>query len=120
MVWKHRFAPAFFVVDGSGKQYVTAQAAAPGERIRIQGTGFGPTNPVRPTGPMVIDPAPLVVPPRIFIGNREARVVSAALVGPGVSEFEVVVPDVADGDQPVVGEISLSITPGGVFLRVQR
>jgi len=32
----------------------------------------------------------------------------------------VLVPEVGNGDQPVVGEIGLSITPGSVYLKVQR
>jgi uncharacterized protein (TIGR03437 family) len=133
MVSKQKFAPAFYTTDAGGRRYVAAtrtdgrpvgllesDAARPGETILIQGTGFGPTSPARPAGEAVTQPAPALYPPQIRIGNLAARVLSAALVASGVFQFEVLVPEVGNGDQPVVGEIGLSITPGSVYLKVQR
>jgi len=94
----------------------SAVSAAPGDIIEIFGTGFGPTNPPYPPGQFAIPPpgAPLpeltTTPFSVTIGGQAAsdiKYAGLAFDAPGFYQVNVVVPDVPDGDQPIV------VTVGG-------
>ena len=96
-------APAFFIIGtntASGNNYIaaehaigaligpaatirTATPAEPGETVVLCGTGFGPT---------LASGEALAVNPIIAIDGIEANVVLAGLAGPGLYQFNVVVP----------------------------
>jgi uncharacterized protein (TIGR03437 family) len=139
MVPRQRFAPAFFTFEAGGRKYVSAthadgtsigkpglfpgmttRAARPGDTILLFGTGFGPTTPPTAAGSMVSQPARVQTTPGILIGNVYARVQFAGLVSSGFYQFNVTVPDVAEGDQPVSAEIGATRSTGGVYITVGR
>ena len=99
--------------DSSDNQVTAANPALPGDTVHIQGTGFGITNPVVPTGaPVPQNPVPVVVAPvTITVNNVSASVVSATLSPGTLSPFDevsFVVPQVPQGNQLV------RVTVGGV------
>jgi uncharacterized protein (TIGR03437 family) len=134
---KTQLAPAFFTV-GNGA-YVAAEhldysylgpaslsspgynftPAAPGEPIILYGTGFGPTNPPAPSAQFGA-PALLANSVQITIGGIAASATFAGLIGPGLYQFNVTVPDLPTGDAPVGAAIGAVATPTGVSIPVQR
>jgi uncharacterized protein (TIGR03437 family) len=126
---KNQFAPAFFTIGGTSVaaqhlNYTTVDAAspaAPGETIILYGTGFGPTNPPLPTAKLVTTPEPLANSVQISIGGINATVVYGGLVEPGgLYQFNVTVPNVANGNAPVLATIGGVTTPTGVPVAVQQ
>jgi uncharacterized protein (TIGR03437 family) len=133
---KTSFAPAFFTFGGA---YVAArhadyslvgapnllpgvvtQPAKPGETILLFGTGFGPTNPPLPTAQLVTTAAPLANPVQVSIGGVTASVTFAGLVGPGLYQFNVTVPNLPNGDAAVSATIGGAATQTGVSVTVQQ
>lgn len=134
-----QFAPALFVGraagdESQGRAYAAAvhadgvlvgrpeilagaRAARPGDIILLFGTGFGPSDPVRPTG-RVIEPSPLANPFTIRIGDLPATALYGGLVGAGLYQFNVRVPELPDGDQAVSIEIGGMSTKTGVLLPI--
>jgi uncharacterized protein (TIGR03437 family) len=136
------YLPGFFLFDPEDRRYLAAvhadgsflgkaglfgnaavtHPAKPGEIISLFGTGFGPTNPAVPTDEIFAGAAPLAVPGQlaIRIGGIAATVKFAGLVGQGLYQFNVVVPDVHDGDQSVVATIAGVSSQQNAFVTVQR
>ena len=125
-------APGLFTLSKTGN---TAQAAAlhadgravsanaparPGEVIMLFGTGFGATNPPRAPA-QTMDPAPLAQNYAVVIGGQTARGLFGGVVGPGLYQFNVEVPQVADGDQAVAVYVGAAgaASQGGVTLPVR-
>jgi uncharacterized protein (TIGR03437 family) len=118
---KQQFSPAFFTFDngkyvaaehanytllGAPTAVVGATPAQPGETILMYGTGFGPTTPSTPTGPLVTTAGPLANSVTITIGGVRANVEFAGLVESGLYQFNVTVPStLPSGDAPVVAAI---------------
>jgi uncharacterized protein (TIGR03437 family) len=98
---------------------LTTVAAKPGDTILLYGTGFGSTTPASPAG-QVTSPAPLANQVTLWIGGAATTTQYAGLVSPGLYQFNLVVPDVANGDQAVVAQIGGKATQTGAFLAVQR
>ena len=134
---KAPYSPAFFTI-GAGA-YVAAlhadyslvgapnvvpgvvtQPARPNEILQLYGTGFGPTTPALPAGQLVTTPAPLPAPPRITVGGILAAVEFAGLVGPGLYQFNVTVPNLPSGDAAVLATIGGVTTKTGVSVTVQQ
>ncbi len=133
---KTQFAPAFFTF---GDGYAAARhvdysllgapnlfpgavttPAQPGETILLYGTGFGPTNPPLPSGQLVSTAAPLANPVKISIGGVTAMVMFDGLVGSGLYQFNVIVPNLPNGDAAVVATIGGVATQTGVSVTVQQ
>jgi len=135
------FAPGFFLFDPQGRKFLaavhadgtflgpenlfqgaTTRPATPGETILLFGTGFGPTDPVVPAGQVVAQAAPLANPMTIRFGNVQANVTFAGLASgaAGLYQFNVVVPDLPDGDIPVVAEVGGVRTQDGAFITIRR
>ncbi|MCC6585926.1 MAG: hypothetical protein IT168_04335 [Bryobacterales bacterium] len=111
-------APGFFPFDPGGRIYpaavhldgtfagptglfgsaVVTRPPKPGDSIVLFGTGFGSTNPARSAAEVVSAPADLATKPAIRIGGVGAEAPYAGLVGSGLNQFNVVVPQVAAGD----------------------
>lgn len=91
--------------------------AHPNETIQLYGTGFGPANPVVPTGSLFNVPAALATPVSVTIGGVAADAFGY-LIMPGLYQLNVTIPPLPDGD----AEISLAINgvnlPSGMFLSV--
>jgi uncharacterized protein (TIGR03437 family) len=86
----------------------------------LYGTGFGPVNPATPSDQLVTQPGQLTSPVVVRIGGVVAQVQWAGLGSPGLYQFNVIVPNVPDGDQTVVAEIGGSTSQAGAFITVQR
>jgi uncharacterized protein (TIGR03437 family) len=118
------YAPAFFTFQGkyvaavhADGVYVTpagyfggsvaSRPTQPGETLLLFGTGFGPTTPAVAAGQIVSRAAPLadLTQLRLTIGGVPAAVQFAGIVAPGEYQFNVVVPALPDGDQPIVATI---------------
>jgi len=105
---------------------VTFTPAKPGQIIVLWGTGFGPTNPPVPAGQLVpLDPlARFANEPAVLIGGVAATYLpGSAVMTPtdaGMYQFAVTVPDLADGDCPVVVDINGHRTPDNAWLTIAR
>jgi uncharacterized protein (TIGR03437 family) len=87
-------------------------SAAPGDIISIFGTGFGPTSPSYMPGQFAIAPPAAALPQltssySVTIGGQtvaasDIQYAGLAFDAPGFYQMNVVVPDVPDGDQPIV------------------
>ena len=129
-------APAFFVI-GAGP-YIAAEhangtylgppslypgvmsPAKPGEIVVLFGNGFGPTSTPVIAGSQV-QSGTLATLPAIQIGGVTARVQYGGLIGPGVYQFNVDVPQgTPDGDNAVTALYNGIVTQAGVMLPVAR
>jgi uncharacterized protein (TIGR03437 family) len=133
---KQQLAPGFFTNGGdyvaaqhADYSYVgkpgllagaTTQPAKPGETILIYGTGFGPTNPPIPSAQLVTAAAVLANFVQFTIGGVAAPVAYAGLVGAGLCQFNVTVPDVPNGDAALVARIGGVQTQAGVLITIQQ
>ncbi len=136
------YSPAFFLFEPENRKYVAAVypdgvyvgkdgvfgggvrsvPAAPRSIILVYGTGFGPTAPPAPADEIIRSAAPLANPSSltIRIGGVSANVQFAGISGAGLYQFNVEVPDVPDGDQAIVAEISGLATQPNVFITLRR
>jgi|GEM_PF-1743450 len=124
-VFKHRYLPEFFRFQPDGLRFVagvhpdgtflgpeglfnglTTRPARPGDVVLLFGTGWGPTMPASPSPVLVTTPQALATPAVIRIGGAPALVQFAGLVGSGLYQFNVVVPDVGPGEQPIEGFVA--------------
>ena len=97
----------------------TTTPAAPGETVVIWATGFGPSSPPLPTGQEVTTPALLADSVTFTIGGVAAPVAYAALVGSGLYQFNVTVPNVPNGDAIVAAQIAGVQSQTGALITVQ-
>jgi uncharacterized protein (TIGR03437 family) len=137
MVQKNAFSPAFLTADnvhivaqhldysllGPPGLYPGGAATTPakaGETIILYGVGFGPTNPVAPTGQIVPGGEHLVNPVTMTIGGIAVTPQFAGLSGSGLYQFNVTVPTgVASGDVPVSATIGNYTTQSTAVITVQ-
>ncbi|MBK5293860.1 MAG: SBBP repeat-containing protein [Acidobacteriia bacterium] len=137
---KSDILPAFYAPFGEGNRLmVTAVAldgtlvgkpgvdprpvrpARPGEIVQFFATGFGRTTPPAPSDQIFLGAPELIVAPRITIGGRDAALLGKGnLVSPGLYQFNLTIPDLADGDHAIVAEIGTVRSPSTVFLAVRR
>jgi len=94
--------------------------AKPGETILLYGVGFGATTPPQPSGQLVTAAAPLANVVQIAIGGQAAPVAFSGLVESGLYQFNVTVPNLANGDAAVVATIGGVATQTGVSVTVQQ
>ena len=133
-------SPAMFVFDPGGRRYAAAvnpdgtyagaaglfgnaavsRPVRPGDRVTLFGTGFGAGKPAVPVDVVFQGASPLVNPVTIRVGSAVAAVEFAGITGVGLYQFNIVVPDVPDGDQAIVAQIGGVASQTGVFLTVQR
>jgi uncharacterized protein (TIGR03437 family) len=111
-------APIILTPDGSGMYgggtydimgapntapYAT-RAAKAGETVVLFGTGFGPTSPTEPAGAPFSGAAPLVNAVMLDLGGAKLplQILWAGLSGPGLDQFNVVVPSGVSGNNVLV------------------
>ncbi|MEO8099304.1 MAG: IPT/TIG domain-containing protein [Acidobacteriota bacterium] len=99
---------------------VNTTPARVGSTITLWGSGFGPTNPSIEPGVAVNGASPLANAARIRIGNTDATIAFQGITAAGVAQFNIVVPDLATGDYPVVAQVVGVRTASIARLRVQR
>jgi uncharacterized protein (TIGR03437 family) len=104
------------------QQGILGTPAKPGETIVLYGTGFGATQPAISATALVPSALPLanLQDLRVRIAGVDATAVFAGLVSPGLYQFNVVVPNVPDGDQTVTAELRGLATQSGLMVTVQR
>lgn len=88
----------------AGVGFITAK---PGDTIAIYALGCGATSPPMQAGVVAAQASALSLPYRLRIGGQPATVSFAGMVGGtiGLYQFNVVVPNVPDGDQPIDLEV---------------
>jgi uncharacterized protein (TIGR03437 family) len=87
----------------------------------LYGLGFGPANPPQPTGQLITTATPLGNDVQVTIGGQVATVAYAGLVGSGLYQFNVKVPNnLPNGDAAVVATIGGVSTQTGVLLTIQQ
>ena len=101
---------------------VLGTPAKPGETIVLYGTGFGPTQPAFSATAPVAAPLPLAPPTglAIRIAGVDASIAYAGLISPGVYQFNVVVPQIPDGEAPVIAEMRGLLTQTALYLTIQH
>ena len=102
------------------QQGFAGTAATAGETIVLFGTGFGATQPAISATALVPSPRPLARPEELSvrIGGLDAVIAFAGLISPGVYQFNVVVPQLAAGDQSVVAELRGLLTQTDLLLTI--
>jgi uncharacterized protein (TIGR03437 family) len=97
---------------------LATRPAKPGETILLYATGLGPTNPAVPPGQVFSGAAATVDPVSVTIGGAKASVAYAGLVGAGLYQVNVAVPNVALGDQALALTINGATAQAGTFVAV--
>ena len=120
---------ALFVVNGGpyvagqhgdGSPISASSPAKPGDVVVLYGTGFGSTStPVVAGSPSqggTLSPQPVFT-----MGGTPAAVQFAGLVGPGLFQFNVVVPaNTSDGDETISARYAGATTQAGTLIPVQQ
>jgi len=133
------FSPGFFTYQQEGGRYAIAQdsqwnllakpgllgsvptrGARPGETIVLYGTGFGPANPRLPAATVVAAAQPLANTVDVTIGGSKAQVTWAGQIGSGLCQINVTVPEVDDGDQPLVARVGGASSPAATMITIQH
>ena len=111
-----------YVVPASYYAGYTTRGAKPNEILEIYGNGFGPTNPAVPVGQIVSTIYPTDLSQlRLTIGGVPATVQFAGIVPPGDEyQLNVVVPQLPDGDQPIVAIVGGVSSQTGLFLPIKN
>lgn len=106
-----------------GKQGVEPRATRafrPGDVVQFYANGLGPTNPPVPENQFVRTPAALVNAPAIRINDVPAEVLGAVLVNSGLYQINARIPDVPNGDHPIVVEVGGTRSASNVSITIQR
>ncbi len=94
--------------------------AKPGETVLLFANGFGSTS-IPVVSGSVIQGGTLSTLPVVKIGNNNATVTFAGLVGPGEFQFNVIVPPITpDGDQPIAASYNGSTTQAGTLITIEH
>ena len=121
-------APAFFrngkyavATHADGRSFVSPDApASPGEVIVLYGTGFGLPGTSIPDGQLITVPTPVANPVSVSVSGVPTDVAFAGLVGPGLYQFNVQLPQaLLTGDLPVVVEQAGFSSRDGVLLALK-
>jgi uncharacterized protein (TIGR03437 family) len=104
------------------QQGISGTPAKPGETVVVYGTGFGATLPSISATALVPAALPLanLQELRVRIGGVDAAIAFAGLISPGLYQFNVVVPEVPDGDRTIVVELRGLLTRPDLMLAVQK
>ncbi len=134
------FAPAFFLWPGeyavaTDQNFqlrvkagefagATTKPAAPGDVLILWGTGFGPSNPPVPAGHEIPSDQTYNVANsvQVTIGGVHATVYGAAYA-PGFAalvQVAIQVPNLSDGDYPVVAEVGGVSSPSTTLLTIKK
>lgn len=103
--------PAFFnpgnyvaAVRLDGAVITSAAPARPGDILMLYGTGFGPTVPSVTPGAAFSGSAPHSNTVAVTIGSVPAEVNYSGLVSTGLTQINLTVPDLTDGDHEVIAQ----------------
>jgi len=109
-----------FLAPANLVEGLTTSPARPLDTIVLWGTGFGPTSPYLTPGEVISNASPLLHPVTIRIGTAQATVEYAGLTGSGLNQFNIVVPDLPNGDYPVTAKINGTRTSSAARIRMER
>ena len=137
MAAENALAPALFALGQAGGQYaaavradgayigppnlipgLTTVPAGSGDAIMLFGTGFGPTLPTNTIGALV-NPAPLANPVTVLLNGAPVTTQFAGIVGPGLYQFNLVVPSMRGGNASVTVEIGDKASQGQMYLAIK-
>lgn len=131
-------APASFNVGG--KQYLVAlftdgvyvgnvgliagvafRPAKPGDLVQAYGVGFGPVTPAAPPG-VVASQLGSIPSVTVLFGSTPATLAYGGIIPGTAGEhlFQIVVPNVADGDYPITMRVGSTLVPQTVYLTVHK
>jgi uncharacterized protein (TIGR03437 family) len=114
----------FSLAVKNGTFSVTTTPAKPGDVIILWGTGFGPTSPPVPQGEETPSDTTYNTASQVSlkIGTKTAVVYGAALAPGFVGLYQVAIqiPQLADGDYPVVASVSGGSSPSTTLITVQE
>ncbi|MEP7354179.1 MAG: choice-of-anchor V domain-containing protein [Acidobacteriota bacterium] len=105
---------------------IPSRGVKPGETIITYGVGFGDVTPAVAPGVIALVQNRLVAPLTVTIGGVPVPSASIGYAGlspgyVGLYQFNLVVPDVPDGDQPITFQVgSASINQPTMYLSVKR
>lgn len=100
-------------------QGVTTTPAKPNEIIELYGTGFGPSNPKIDFSKLFTASAPIAQTVTATVGGVAAKV-SGYLISPGLYQFNLTVPNLGDGDAPVVLTVAGQNTQSTMNIPIQH
>ena len=126
-------APGAFTYSAGGSTYVVATApdatligdpavvpgtrlAAPGSAVVIYGSGLA-ASPAGTATPPALD---LMSSTQVTIGGATAALAFAGLISPGLFQINATVPNVSDGNQPVVIQVNGAKSASGAMIAVHR
>jgi uncharacterized protein (TIGR03437 family) len=134
--------PALFVLSPQGGRYAAAEhtdgtivgrpglygtaaitvPAKPGEIIQVFGNAFGPTSPLTVPDELMTAPAPLPASANLsaHLGTTPVMVQFAGLIAPGLYQLNLLVPNVADGDQRIFIDLGAASMQQEVYLTIQH
>lgn len=95
----------------------TTIPAKPNETISLYGTGFGPTTPIVAAGNVAPNNAAIALPVTATVGGMPANV-QGWLTFAGEYQFNVTVPNLPDGDAPLLLTILTVQTQAGLMLNI--
>ena len=110
---------AYDLAGPSGFFTFSTRPVHAGEILTLFGVGFGPTNPVVTPGKVYSGAAPTTNTVSVTIGGAAAKVLFSGIVEAGVYQLNVIVPQVASGDQPLQATVGGVSTPSNVLIAVQ-
>jgi uncharacterized protein (TIGR03437 family) len=106
-----------------GKRSVDARATRafrPGDVVQFYANGLGDTNPPVGENQFIASPRPLVNTPQIRINDIPVDILGSALVGSGLFQVNARIPDLPDGDHPIVLSVNSASSPNNVYITIQR
>lgn len=110
------------IINGTGNAetgYQTQAAVGPGDTLSLYGTGFGAVASAPADGLVFTGAYATSNSVTVTIGGQTAQVTYAGLVGPGLYQINVVIPQgLADGDHAVVASVSGASTQSGALVKV--
>jgi uncharacterized protein (TIGR03437 family) len=101
------FAVGTYVLPAGAVSGITSQPAKPGDEIVLYGVGFGPVSPSIPAGQLVGE-ANSLADFQISIGGMPCKVEYDGLAPnyTGLYQFNITVPDVTAGNQPLTFSVN--------------
>lgn len=129
LVNKQAESPAFFILDPGARHYAAA-VFSDGTSLHAQPSprsdfaicdGFGSDLAAYPDGQLLTRSYPLASNATMRVGGQVDAILYAGLVGPGLYQLNVTVPDVADGYALLTLELAGGApTTGESFLAIKR
>lgn len=96
------------------------RAFRPGDVVQFYANGLGPTNPAVPANQFVRTPAPVVTAPTIRINDVPVEIFGAVLVNSGLYQVNGRIPELPNGDHPIVMQVGSARSASNVSITIQR